>query len=62
MKEKRKTYSRNYKLKLMELCKSSGNVSAVSREYSVTINNLNRWIQEFNRMRAVVFPEEVSRK
>lgn len=43
MKDKIKTYSRDYKLKLVELCKSRGNVSAVSREYGVTINSLNRY-------------------
>ena len=56
MKEKRKSYSRDYKLKLVELCKSSGNVSAVSREYGVTLNSLNRWIQEFDRYKSSSFP------
>lgn len=56
MKEKRKTYSRDYKLKLVELCKSRGNVSAVSREYGVTINSLNRWVQEFDRYENGSFP------
>jgi transposase-like protein len=33
MKKKRKAYSRDFKVKLVELCKSRANVSSVSREY-----------------------------
>jgi len=48
MKQKRKSYSRDYKIRLIELCKAKGNVSAVSREYGVNINSLHRWIKEFD--------------
>ena len=41
MKKERKSYSRDYKLKLVELAKARGNVSAISREYGVNINSLH---------------------
>jgi len=56
MKQKRKTYSRDYKIRLVELCKAKGNVSAVSREYGVNINSLRRWIKEFDRYEDGSFP------
>lgn len=56
MKKGRKSYSRDYKIKLVELCKAKGNVSAVSREYGVGINSLNRWIKEFDRYESGSFP------
>ena len=31
-------------------------MSAVSREYGVTLNSLNRWIQEFDRYESSSFP------
>jgi len=46
MKRERKSYSRDYKIKLVEICKSKGNVSAVAREYGVNENTLHRWIKE----------------
>lgn len=56
MKKGRKSYSRDYKIKLVELCKAKGNVSAVSREYGVGINSLNRWIKEFDQFESGSFP------
>lgn len=52
----RKSYSRDYKVKLVELCKEKGNISAVSREYGVGINSLNRWVKEFDRYENGSFP------
>jgi transposase len=56
MKKKRKSYSRDYKIKLVELCKAKGNVSAVSREYGVNINSMHRWIKEFDTYSNGSFP------
>ncbi|MBN4072556.1 transposase [Crocinitomix catalasitica] len=56
MKQKRKSYSRDYKMRLVELCKAKGNVSAVSREYGISINSLRRWIKEFDRYADGSFP------
>lgn len=56
MKKKRKTYSRDFKVKLVELCKSRANVSSVSREYGVAINTLHRWAAEFDRYEKGSFP------
>jgi len=56
MKKERKSYSRDYKVKMVALCKSKGNVSAVSREYGVSINSLNRWVKEFDHYESGSFP------
>ena len=56
MKKKRKTYSRDFKVKLVELCKSRANVSSVSREYGVAINTLHRWVKEFDHYESGSFP------
>ena len=56
MKKERKSYSRDYKVKMIALCKSKGNVSAVSREYGVSINSLNRWVKEFDHYESGSFP------
>lgn len=56
MKKERKSYSRDYKVKMVALCKSKGNVSAVSREYGVSINSLNRWVKEFDYYESGSFP------
>lgn len=56
MKKERKSYSRDFKVKLVELCKAKGNVSAVCREYGVNINSLHRWIKEFDRFDTGSFP------
>jgi transposase len=56
MKKERKSYSRDYKLKLVELAKARGNVSAISREYGVNINSLHRWIKEHEKYDSGSFP------
>ena len=56
MKKERKSFSRDYKVKMVALCKSKGNVSAVSREYGVSINSLNRWVKEFDHYESGSFP------
>ena len=56
MEKKRKSYTRDFKLQLVELYKVKGNVEAISREYGVNSNSLHRWIKEFNRYEKGSFP------
>lgn len=56
MKKERRSYSRDYKIKLVELAKSRANVSAIAREYGVGINSLNRWIKEYDTYSYGSFP------
>ena len=56
MKQKRKSYSRDYKLRLVEICKAKGNVESVSREYGISGNTLHRWIKEFKDYSTGSFP------
>jgi len=56
MRKQRQTYSREFKLKLVELCKVKGNISAVSREYDVNIKSLHRWIAESEQYDGGSFP------
>lgn len=56
MKKKRKSYSRDYKIKLVGLAKSRENVSAVAREYGVNVNSLMRWIKEYDHYSSGSFP------
>lgn len=56
MKKQRKSYSRDFKLKLVELAKTRRNVSSVARKYGVSINSLNRWMREHERYDSGSFP------
>ena len=56
MNKKRKSYSRDYKLSLVEICKSKDNVEAVSREYGISGNTLHRWMKEFATYSVGSFP------
>ncbi len=56
MKQERKSYSRDYKIKLVELCIAKGNIAAVSREYGVNDNCLHRWIKEHRKYSGGSFP------
>ena len=56
MKRERKSYRRDYKIKMIELCIAKGNVSAVSREYGVNENSLHRWIKEHQQYSGGSFP------
>jgi len=46
MNQTRQFCSRDYKLRLVEICKAKGNVEAVSWEYRISGNTLHRWIKE----------------
>jgi len=56
MKEKRRSFSQDYKLRLVEICKAKGNVEAVSREYGISGNTLRRWINEYKTYSKGSFP------
>ena len=47
MKRTRLTFSQEFKIKAVELCKERGNLSSVSRELGVKRDSLKRWKTEY---------------
>lgn len=47
MKEAKRTYSREFKTKAVELCNHRGNLQSVAAELDVSAKNLSRWKQEY---------------
>jgi len=48
MKQVRTHYSKEFKIKAVELCKQSGNISATSEQLKVSHETVRLWIKAFN--------------
>ncbi len=48
MKRVRLTFSREFKIKAVELCNQRGNLSSVARELNIKRESLKRWKDDFN--------------
>jgi transposase len=59
MKENRKTYSKEFKQKAVELSNLRGNVSEISRELGVRAELLYRWRRDFTQDPSLSFSGNV---
>lgn len=48
MKQTRTRYSKEFKIKAVELCKQSGNISATSQQLNVNQETVRLWIKSFH--------------
>ena len=48
MKRNKRTYSREFKIKAVELSNQRGNMSSVAKELDINPDNLKRWRKEFS--------------
>lgn len=56
MKQVRTRYSMEFKIKAVELCKQSGNVTATSKELSVNHETVPLWIRAYDAGKLILQP------
>lgn len=55
-KERRRKYTKEFKLEAIQLAESRGNASDVARSLGIKPNLLNRWIREYKADQQYAFP------
>jgi len=55
-KERRRKYTKEFKLEAIQLAESRGNASDVARSLGIKPNLLNRWIREYTADQRHAFP------